>query len=58
MKQPHTITEPFVFTLSKAVSRQKMDIPFLGAPKNWPTNTPAIESANEKTEEDRVFTMR
>ena len=53
------ITEPFVFTLSKAVSRQKMDIPFLGVPKNWPTNTPAIESANVKTEEkDCVFTMR
>ena len=55
MKRPHTITEPFVFTLSKAVSRQKMDIPFLGVPKNRPTNTPVIESANEKTEEKTVF---
>ena len=55
MKRPHTITEPFVFTLSKAVSRQKTDILFLGVPKNRPTNTPAIESANEKTEEKTVF---
>ena len=43
------------FYFVQGLSRQKMDIPFFGVPKNRPTNTPFIESANEKTEEKTVF---